>query len=223
MKKGFDDPRGTMFFYIYEILKEKRPKAFILENVKQLNNHNNGRTLNTILTLLNELGYYCQTKVLVARDFGVPQNRERIIIVGFLKNVDFIYPTSINVKTKVGDILEKNVDEKYTLSDKLWQGHLRRKKMHIEKGNGFGYSLFNENSPYTNTLSARYYKDGIEILIEQKGKNPRKLTPRECARLQGFPETYKIVVSDNQAYRQFGNSVCIPLIKNVAQNVIKYM
>ena len=109
--------------------------------------------------------------------------------------------------------------EKYTISDRLWAGHQRRKKEHIEKGNGFGYSIFNESSPYTSTISARYYKDGSEILIEQQGKNPRKLTPREACRLQGFPDNFKIPVSDNQAYKQFGNSVAVPVIKAIARQI----
>ncbi|EOJ9099487.1 DNA cytosine methyltransferase, partial [Campylobacter jejuni] len=124
---------------------------------------------------------------------------------------------NIEIKSKLGDILEKNVDEKYTISDKLWAGHQRRKLEHKKKGNGFGYSLFNHNSDYTSTISARYYKDGSEILIEQKNKNPRKLTPREAARLQGFPNSFKITTSDNQSYKQFGNSVAIPVIENIAK------
>lgn len=133
----------------------------------------------------------------------------------------FEFPKPPKTAVKVGDILEKNVPDKYTLSDKLWAGTLRRKEEHLKKGNGFGYSLFNADSPYTNTISARYYKDGSEALIEQKGKNPRKLTPRECARLQGFPEDFKIVVSDNAAYKQFGNSVAVPVIKAIAANIKK--
>ena len=121
----------------------------------------------------------------------------------------------------MGNILEKNVDEKYTISDTLYQGHLRRKEQHKSKGNGFGFSLYNEESVYTNTISARYYKDGSEILIEQKGENPRKLTPRECARLQGFPENFIIPVSDTQAYRQFGNSVSVPVIRAIAEKIIQ--
>jgi DNA (cytosine-5)-methyltransferase 1 len=127
--------------------------------------------------------------------------------------------------TRLGDILDasENLESKYTLSDKLWEGHVRRKEEHKEKGNGFGYSLFNENSPYTSTISARYYKDGSEILIDQShlNKNPRKLTPRECARLQGFPESYVVdAVSDAQAYKQFGNSVCVPVIRAVANQML---
>jgi len=132
-----------------------------------------------------------------------------------------VFPEPTHIKTKLGDILEKNVDDKYTISDSLWEGHQRRKKEHQEKGNGFGYSLFNENSEYTNTISARYYKDGSEILIEQEGKNPRKLTPRECARLQGFPEEFIIPVSDTQAYKQFGNSVAVPVVRAVAKKLVE--
>lgn len=221
LKKGFKDTRGTLFFDIERILISKKPKAFLLENVKQLKGHDKGNTLKVILQHLNDTGYKTYVKVLAAKDFGIPQNRERIYIVGFLdKTVDFKFPEPIKKETKVGDILEKNPNEKYTISDKLWAGHQRRKLMHKEKGNGFGYGLFNENSSYTNTISARYYKDGSEILIEQKGKNPRKLTPREAARLQGFPETYKIdAVSDNQLYKQFGNSVCVPVIEKIAEEV----
>ena len=221
LKKGFKDTRGTLFFDIERILISKKPKAFLLENVKQLKGHDKGNTLKVILQHLNDAGYKTYVKVLAAKDFGIPQNRERIYIVGFLdKTVDFKFPEPIKKETKVGDILEKNPNEKYTISDKLWAGHQRRKLMHKEKGNGFGYGLFNENSSYTNTISARYYKDGSEILIEQKDKNPRKLTPREAARLQGFPETYKIdAVSDNQLYKQFGNSVCVPVIEKIAEEV----
>ena len=161
-------------------------------------------------------------KVLNAKDFGVPQNRERIIIVGF-KNHDikFEFPKPTGEKTRLGDILEDNVDFKYTISDKIWASHQRRKEKHREKGNGFGYSLFNEDSEYTSTISARYYKDGSEILIEQKNANPRRLTPREAARLQGFPEDFKLVVSDMQCYKQFGNSVPTKMMEAVANNVLK--
>ena len=154
--------------------------------------------------------------------FGLPQNRERLIIVGFKNhNINFKFPEPLYIPTSLGDILEKNVDKKYTISDKIWESHQRRKEKHKAKGNGFGYSLFNENSEYTSTLSARYYKDGSEILVEQKNKNPRKLTPRECARLQGFPDSFKIVVSDTQSYKQFGNSVPVKVIEQVAKNIYK--
>ncbi len=257
LKKGFNDSRGTMFFEIQRILAEKRPKAFLLENVKQLQGHDKGRTLEHILEILEgrseqkvpdsipmtaearkaltaKLRYQVFYKVLRARDFGVPQNRERIFIVGFDteyfgRDIDFqdifSWPHPPATPTKLGDILEdsKKIDDKYTISDKLWQGHQRRKEEHLEKGNGFGYSIFNAESPYTSTLSARYYKDGSEILIDQSSlkKNPRKLTPRECARLQGFPESFITnAVSDGQAYKQFGNSVCVPVIRAVANQIV---
>lgn len=231
LKKGFEDTRGTLFFDIARILKEKRPKAFLLENVKQLRGHDKGNTLKVILNTLNELNYYVPTpEVLNATDFGLPQNRERIIIVGFNRDFlpplyeDFRYPEEKHYPDiNIGSILEENVPEKYTISDKLWQGHLNRKKAHKKKGNGFGYNLINKNSPYSNTISARYYKDGSEALVEQKGKNPRMLTPRECARLQGFPEDFIIPVSNAQAYKQFGNSVSINVINAVAKSMIEYM
>ncbi|WP_342351391.1 DNA (cytosine-5-)-methyltransferase [Snodgrassella alvi] len=175
----------------------------------------------TILDHLKKAGYKVFYDVLKARDFGIPQNRERIYIVGFLDHsADFKFPEPLKIPTKVGDILEQKVDVKYTISDKLWAGHQRRKAENRNKGKGFGYGLVNCNSEYTNTISARYYKDGSEILIEQPGQNPRKLTPREAARLQGFPDYFKIPVSDVQAYRQFGNSVCVPVIKAIAQKMI---
>ncbi|WP_205614004.1 DNA cytosine methyltransferase, partial [Streptomyces sp. S1] len=128
-------------------------------------------------------------------------------------------PKPLGVSTKVGSILEEQVSDLYTISDKLWQGHQRRKEQNKLNGKGFGYGLFNQDSPYTNTMSARYYKDGSEILIEQKGKNPRKIMPREAARLQGFPDSFQIPVSNAQAYKQFGNSVCVPVIEAIASSM----
>ena len=222
-KKGLDDERGQLFFDIAKILKSKKPKAFLLENVKRLRTHDNGKTLELMIKELNDIGYNnINIEVLRARDFGVPQNRERIFIVGFRdSNLKFEFPVPNNIKTKLGNILEKNVEEKYTISDKLWEGHQRRKEENALQGKGFGYGLFNKNSEYTNTISARYYKDGSEILIEQKNKNPRKITPREAARLQGFPDNFKIPVSDTQAYKQFGNSVTVPVIKAISINMLK--
>lgn len=219
LKKGFEDTRGTLFFDIARIVNFHKPKVVFLENVKALKTHNKGNTYKTIENTLQEFGYNVYTQVLNARDFGVPQNRERIYIIGFLENIDFEFPKPLRQKITLGNILEENVLEKYTISDRLWAGHQRRKKEHTEKGNGFGYSIFNESSPYTSTISARYYKDGSEILIEQKNKNPRKLTPREAGRLQGFPDDFKIPVSDNQAYKQFGNSVAVPVIKAIARQI----
>jgi DNA (cytosine-5)-methyltransferase 1 len=219
LKKGFQDTRGTLFFNIAEILNYHRPKAVLLENVKRLRSHDGGNTLKVITKTLEDLGYTVQTKVLNAKDFGSPQNRERIYIVAFLGKTDFSFPEPPKKKTKLGDILESDVDRKYTISDRLWAGHQRRLRSHREKGFGFGYSLFDENSEYTSTISARYYKDGSEILIKQKRKNPRKLTPREAARLQGFPDSFLIPVSDGQAYKQFGNSVCVPVISAIAKRM----
>lgn len=224
LKKGFSDTRGTLFFDIERILQERKPKAFLLENVKQLRGHDKGRTLQVILDHLKDAGYVVYHDVLKARDFGIPQNRERIFIVGFLdQSVEFKFPEPIGVETKLGSILEPKVDDLYTISDKLWEGHQRRKIQNKLNGKGFGYGLFNEESPYTNTISARYYKDGSEILIEQKGKNPRKITPREAARLQGYPDDYKIPVSNAQAYKQFGNSVCVPVVEAIAKEMRKAM
>lgn len=231
LHKGFEDARGTLFFDVARIIKAKRPKAFMLENVKQLNGHDKGNTIRVILSVLDELNYYVpDPQVLNAYHFGVPQNRERIIIVGFNKDYfpedykEFKYPEGhVDESVRVGDILETNVGDRFTISDKLWQGHQSRKKMHEKKGNGFGFCLFNEDSKYTSTISARYYKDGSEALIEQPGKNPRMLTPRECARLQGFTDDFIIPVSNARAYKQFGNSVCIPVIEAVAKAMLEYL
>ncbi|MDH5677728.1 MAG: DNA cytosine methyltransferase [Nitrospinota bacterium] len=219
LKKGFEDTRGTLFFHIAKIIDHHKPKIVFLENVKALKSHDKGKTYKVIENTLQDLGYNVHTKIINAKDFGVPQNRERIYIVGFLENLDFDFPQSKNINVKVGDILDDNVEDKYTISDKLWAGHQRRKAEHKQKGNGFGYSLFNHDSPYTSTISARYYKDGSEILIEQGGKNPRRLTPKEASRLQGFPESFIIPVSNNQAYKQFGNSVSVPVIKAIANQI----
>ncbi len=221
LKKGFEDTRGTLFFDIARIVEHHKPAVVFLENVRNLASHDKGNTLKVIVKTLEDLGYTVFHRLYNAKNFGVPQNRVRIYIIAFKDKVDFEFPKEPNTPTKLGDILEKNVDPKYTISDKLWAGHQRRRKEHKEKGNGFGYSLFNEKSEYTSTISARYYKDGSEILIEQKGKNPRKLTPKEASRLQGFPEDFIIPVSDNQAYKQFGNSVAVPVIKVLAKQIIK--
>lgn len=228
LKKGFEDTRGTMFFEIARIIKEKKPEILFLENVKGFKNHDKGNTFKTIAGILDELGYNLNAQILNAKDFGVPQNRERFYMIAlrrdkFGNDTFFKFPEPPKTKTRLGDILEKDVPDKYTISDKLWAGHQRRKKEHQAKGNGFGYCLFNEDSEYTSTISARYHKDGSEILIEQKGKNPRKLTPREAARLQGYPEDYKIVVSDCQAYHQFGNAVAVPVIRALANALKPYL
>lgn len=227
-KLGFEDTRGTLFFEIARILEGKRPKAFLLENVRNLIKHNDGKTFNVIMDTLRKLDYEVYYSLLKAKDFRVPQNRERIYIVGFDKTQvsnykDFTFPVPSCTKTKVKDILDENVDDKYTISDKLWIGFQNRKARNNKAGKGFGFSLVNEDDSYTNTLLARYYKDGKEILISQEGKNPRRLTPRECARLQGFPDDFIIPVSDAQAYQGFGNSVAVPVIHAIAEEIIKVL
>jgi len=226
LKKGFDDTRGTLYFEIERILKAKQPRAVLLENVKRLKTHDNGKTMRVIMSSLESSGYKTiEYSVLRARDFGVPQNRQRIYIVAFKEFVPFSFPKPLNIPTSLGDILETDVDDRYTISDRLWAGHQKRKIQNRLKGKGFGYTLFNEASPYANTITKRYYKDGAEILIEQKGKNPRKLTRRECARLQGFPESYHLPenVSTAQIYRQFGNSVSVPVIRAIAKQMLVHL
>lgn len=221
---GFEDKtQGTLFFDICRILKAKRPKAFMLENVKNLCSHDKGRTFKVITESLDELDYDVFYQVLDGQNY-VPQHRERILIVGFDRKrygdkVDFEFKlTPVEPKPVMRNILETDVDDKYTLSDKLWNYLQNYAEKHKAAGNGFGYGIADPDG-VARTLSARYFKDGSEILIEQPGKNPRRLTPRECARLQGFPESFKIPVSDTQAYKQFGNSVVVPLMSNVAQLV----
>lgn len=225
---GFEDKtQGTLFFDICRILKAKRPKAFMLENVKNLKSHDKGRTFKVITESLEELDYEVFHAVLDGQNY-VPQHRERILIIGFDrkrygKDIDFHFDlTPVKPKPIMKDILEPKVDDKYTLSDKLWSYLQNYAAKHRAAGNGFGYGIADPNG-VSRTLSARYYKDGSEILIEQKGKNPRRLTPRECARLQGFPDDFVIPVSDTQAYKQFGNSVVVPLMADVAQLVVKKM
>lgn len=226
---GFEDKtQGTLFFDVCRILKSKRPKAFLLENVKNLCSHDRGRTFKIIREALDELDYEIFPEIIDGQAF-VPQHRERILIVGFdrkrysTNNIHFefnIIPK--DPKPVMRSILETDVDEKYTLSDKLWNYLQDYAAKHKAAGNGFGYGLAPIDG-VSRTLSARYYKDGSEILIAQENKNPRRLTPRECARLQGFPDTFKIPVSDTQAYKQFGNSVVVPLMTAVAKLIVAEM
>lgn len=222
---GFEDKtQGTLFFDICRILKAKRPKVFLLENVKNLCSHDRGITFKVIQESLAELNYKIFYQVIDGQGY-VPQHRERIVIVGFDmlrygNDIDFHFDLHpLKRQPVLRDILESKVDSKYTLSDKLWVYLQNYAAKHREAGNGFGYGIAPPDG-ITRTMSARYYKDGSEILIEQKGKNPRRLTPRECARLQGFPDTFKIPVSDTQAYKQFGNSVVVPLMTEVAKLVV---
>lgn len=242
LKLGIDDTRGTLFYDIARILKEKQPEFALLENVKGLISHDKGHTISVILKTLSNVGYNCiideeiivsndipklkqeaRKMVLRSYDFGVPQNRQRIYIVLWRKDLDinFKYPEPINLKTRVGDIMEKNPAKKYTISDRLWAGHQKRKITNKLNGKGFGFGIVKPDSQYTNTISARYYKDGSEVLIDQPNNNPRKLTPREAARLQGFPDNFLINRSDVQAYKQFGNSVSVPVVRVIANLISK--
>lgn len=221
---GFkDETQGTLFFDIKRIIKAKKPKIFLLENVKNLVSHDGGNTFKVISSTLRKLGYTIYFKVLDARNY-VPQHRERIFIVGFNNEVfkhkeNFTFPEKIKSHSIV-DILESEPEARFTLTDHLWKYLRDYAEKHRQMGNGFGFGLVDLEG-ITRTLSARYHKDGSEILIPQKGKNPRRLTPKECARLMGYPENFNIVVSDTQAYRQFGNSVVVPLVEAIGNNVIK--
>lgn len=242
---GFaDETQGTLFFYIAEILRVKKPRAFVLENVKNLVSHDHGNTFKVIQkVLVEDLGYKISFKVIDAAKF-VPQHRERIFIVGYKdEEIDFnweaVKPNSKKVVHTVREILQEyvpapaqdsekyfekkpnSVSSKYVLSDKLWSYLQAYAEKHRKAGNGFGFGLANLDG-VTRTLSARYHKDGSEILIPRSGKsNPRRLTPRECARLMGYPDTFIIPVSDTQAYKQFGNSVAVPVVAAVAKELVK--
>lgn len=241
---GFqDETQGTLFFDVCRIIEKKRPRAFLLENVKNLMSHDKGRTFDVIRRSLRELGYHIHFRVIDGAHF-TPQHRERIIIVGFADEsaarvFDFdAIPLQPKGRVVMGDILHRTdgseprieadgdkyfnhdlrcVPAKYTLTDKLWAYLQNYARKHKEKGNGFGFGLVFPDS-VSRTLSARYYKDGSEILVWQgEGMNPRRLTPRECARLMGFPDTFRIPVSDTRAYKQFGNSVVVDVMRHVAR------
>ncbi|MCG6113685.1 MAG: DNA (cytosine-5-)-methyltransferase [Mesorhizobium sp.] len=220
---GFlDETQGTLFFDVAKIIAFCRPEAFLLENVKNLQRHDKGRTFAVIMKALRELGYHVRSKVINARPW-VPQGRERIFIVGFREKADFSFEDIVmpaGPAPTLKTILQENVDEKYTLSEHLWQYLQNYKKKHEAAGNGFGFGLFGPND-VARTLSARYYKDGSEILIDQgAGRRPRRLTPQECARLMGYERgnrPFHIPVSDTQAYKQFGNGVVVPVVESVAE------
>src|ERR1700752_317510 len=218
---GFEHAtQGTLFFDVAKVIDAKQPRAFLLENVKNLRTHDGGETFKVIMkTLEHDLGYHVKHYVLDARTV-VPQHRERVFLVGFRDPLKFELPPLPDLRPKFKSILDKRVDSKYTLSDKLWKYLKDYADKHRAKGNGFGFGLTDPNG-VARTLSARYYKDGSEILIEQKGKNPRRLTPRECARLMGYPEDFKIVVRDTRPYKQLGNSVVVPVVEHIAQEMVK--
>ena len=235
---GFlDETQGTLFFDVARIIAHHRPPAFLLENVKNLKSHDKGRTFAVIKqTLEEELGYHLHEKIIDAKHF-LPQHRERIVLVGFREETDFSWDDvklPIAGVARMRDVLHPEdgteapeshftlgqmaeVNPKYTLSDKLWTYLQDYAAKHKAAGNGFGFGLVGPDDT-CRTLSARYYKDGSEILVSRgEGRNPRRLTPRECARLMGFPDTFRIPVSDTQAYKQFGNSVAIPVFSAVAK------
>jgi DNA (cytosine-5)-methyltransferase 1 len=221
MPTGFEDQtQGTLFFEIARILKDKQPRAFLLENVKNLLHHDGGTTFATILATLSELGYATSYRVVDARSV-VPQHRERVFIVGFRRELrlpEFVIPEPEDRHPTVATILELNPDPKYTLTDHLWTYLRAYAEKHRKAGNGFGYGLAPLDG-VSRTLSARYFKDGAEILVPQKGRNPRRLTPRECARLMGFPDSFRIPVSDTQAYKQFGNSVVPGIVEEIGRRM----
>lgn len=225
------DTQGTLFFDTAQIIAHHRPAAFVLENVKNLQRHDGGRTFATIINVLkNELGYHIQYRVISSEPW-VPQRRERIFILGFREPTVFdIDKLKLPPKSdwpKLGSILQPpaEVDAKYTLTPHLWRYLQAYKEKHNAAGNGFGFGLFGPDD-VTRTLSARYYKDGSEVLVKQPGTRPRRLTPTECARLMGFENStrkFKIVVSDTQAYKQFGNAVVVPVVEFLAKALKPYL
>lgn len=215
-----DKTKGTLFFDICRIAKIKQPDVLFLENVKNLKSHDKGRTFEVIKsTIENELGYKFYSKILSSESLTA-QRRRRLFIVAFRDHArNFTFPKLDGPPLPLESILQKDVDDSYTISDRAWAGHKRRNARNKEKGNGFSAVEADLTKP-SNTLVARYYKDGKECLIPQKGKNPRMLTPRECARLQGFPEDYILHKSKSSAYKQFGNAVTVPVVEMIAENIL---
>ena len=221
------ESQGNLFFDLATIIEQKRPPVVFLENVKNLQSHDKGRTWEVIFGTLENLGYSVFYKVIDAAGW-VPQHRERLYIVCFDTavfgtNPQFTFPDAPPCShLSVSNILEENPDPKYTLSNHLWNYLQEYAKRHRSRGNGFGFGLVDLNG-ITRTLSARYFKDGSEILIPQPGRNPRRLTPRECARLMGFDDGRPIIVSDTQAYKQFGNAVVPDVVESVARQIVKVL
>jgi len=218
---GFDHPtQGTLFFDVARIIAARQPRAFVLENVKNLLNHDKKQTFKVIIrTLEDELGY-CVSVLKLDAQMLVPQHRERIYMIGFRETTNFPVLTLPDLKPKFRHILEEGVPARYTLTDHLWEYLQNYAAKHKAAGNGFGFGLVDLDG-VSRTLSARYHKDGSEILIPQPDKNPRRLTPRECARLMGYPDSFQIVCSDTRAYRQFGNSVVVPVVSRIAAEVVQ--
>jgi DNA (cytosine-5)-methyltransferase 1 len=220
---GFDcETQGTLFFDIERIIKEKRPAVVFLENVKNLIRHDQGRTFAVIQRTIESLGYSFSYALINAQSL-VPQKRVRCYMVCLRDTKEkFVFPEITGEPLKLKTILEDSVDEKFTISDKLWLGHQKRTATNLARGTGFTAFCADLEKPAA-TLVARYGKDGKECLVPQEGKNPRKLTPRECARLQGFPDEFQIPVANTPAYKQFGNSVALPVIKRIAQEIEIYL
>lgn len=234
-QKGFEDSRGSMFFQLVRIIRDKQPKAFLLENVKHLQSHDKGETLKTILSILREeLGYTVYYKILNSKDFGLPQNRERIYIVGFKENIPFEFPEPLlNTQPKVADIQEKeHVEDFYFLSQKYYEGLANHKARHRAKGSGFGFEILDPNgisyalvvgnmgrerNLIQDSVREDFYKEGMNKAIARNNLGVRKLTIRECARLQGFPEGFVFPVSRTQAYKQLGNTVSVPVIQLISK------
>ena len=219
---GFQDrTRGTLFFSVAQIISAKRPRAILLENVRGLLSHDRGNTISVIRETLEELRYEVVILKLNARDYGLPQNRERVFIVGQREDYAETYPyvpptpTHDRGKLRVGDVLDAPTEDLY-ISDRIWISHQERRRRHEEAGRGFGYQLFTRDSSYVATISARYGKDGSEVLIDERdARNPRKLSSREALRLQGFPEDFLPHSSYTQATKQAGNAVPIPVVTAV--------
>jgi DNA (cytosine-5)-methyltransferase 1 len=218
-KHGLDHKQGDLFFEILRVLKHSRPNAFLLENVDHLRTYERGTIWEVMKKELISLGYSVFTKIIDA-NLVVPQRRKRIFIVGLRDSSEFIFPKIEEKEIRLTDILENHVDDEFNLNDATWAYLQKHKALHEAKGNGFGYSFANPDTRATRTLTARYGKDGSEILIEQKGKNPRMLTPRECARLMGFPDDFEIPVSKTQAYKQFGNAVVPEVAKRILKSIL---
>ena len=230
-RMGFRDAtRGTLFFHIAEIISSKKPKAVLLENVRGLLSQDGGRTYRTITDTLSELGYVVHGKLLNARDFGLPQNRVRLFIVAIRDDLpdphafEFPVPTSSRSRLRLEMVLDSEPDERLFISDRIWESHIARKAKNKELGRGFGFQLFSRSSPYAATISARYPKDGSEILIDEgEARNPRKLSAKEAFRLQGFPDWFEPHPSYTQATKQAGNSVPVPVVRAVLAQLLAFL
>ncbi len=220
---GFlDEVKGNLFFDIARIVEIKQPDVVFLENVKNFQRHDKGDTFKTVKNTMEDLGYTCFSTIINAEKL-VPQSRQRFYMVCFRSSItEFKFPEFDGEPKRLKDYLEENVSDEYTISDKLWEGHINRTKRNLERGTGFTANLADLNKP-SKTLVARYGKDGKECLIPQEGKNPRKLTPLECARLQGFPKEFLLPDSNAAAYHQFGNSVSVPVIEAIAKEIMKHL